>query len=78
MIPDERIRKGRYGELVCIHRDRSECSSRCSKSQHSNCNGKVLKSRCEDGICKCDCHDIKQFLELRFVIYGRSDFVLEI
>ena len=77
-MSDDMVRRGRFSELVCVHPDRSKFSSRCSKSQHGNCHGKVLKSRSEDGICPCDCHNIKQFLELRFVRHGKEDFVLTI
>ncbi len=38
------------------HNERHLFSSRCSKSQHSLCSGRVNKRRCPDGICKCDCH----------------------
>lgn len=75
---EDMTRKGRFAELVCVNPDRSKFSSRCSKSQHGNCNGKVLKSRCENGICHCDCHEMKQSLELRFAVYGKNDFVLKI
>lgn len=47
----------RPGLEICMHPLRIEFSSRCSKSQHISCSGKVRKSRCEDGICKCPCHD---------------------
>lgn len=78
MVLDDRIKKGRFSELVCVHRDRSKFSSRCSKSQHGNCNGKVSKKRSEDGICPCECHDIKQVIELRFLRHGKDDFVLSV
>ena len=38
---------------------RSQFSSRCSKSQHSGCNGKVRKNRSPDGKCKCPCHEVQ-------------------
>ncbi len=41
---------------ICVHPLRVKFSSRCSKSQHGMCSGKVNKKRCEDEICKCPCH----------------------
>lgn len=78
MIEDDRIKKGRCGELVCVNPGRNKFSSRCSKSQHGNCNGNVLKSRSEDGFCQCYCHVLKQSLVLVFSTYGKNDFVLKI
>jgi len=75
---EDAVRKGRFSELVCVNPQRNEFSSRCSKSQHGNCNGKVLKSRSSDGICPCECHVIKHDLALIFSVYGKSDFVLKI
>ena len=39
---------------------RKNFSSRCSKSQHSSCSGIVSKKRCNDGLCKCPCHEVNQ------------------
>lgn len=75
---DDIVRKGRFSELVCINPDRSKFSSRCSKSQHGNCNGKVLKSRCADGLCLCDCHEVKCDFALVISSYGKDEFVLRI
>lgn len=41
---------------IVIHPLRESFSCRCTKSQHSLCNGRVRKSRSPDGICKCPCH----------------------
>ena len=40
------------------HVERCNFSSRCSKSQHSMCKGRVSKQRCLDGLCKCPCHSV--------------------
>ena len=76
---DSIVRKGRFSELVCVHHDRSTYSSRCSKSQHGNCNGNVLKSRSPDRICHCGCHEeVKCDFALVISCYGKNDFVLKI
>ncbi len=76
-MDDDIVRKGRFSELVCVHKDRSKFSSRCSKSQHGNCNGKVLKSRSDDGICPCECHDVKWGFAL-VISSWNNEFVLKI
>lgn len=49
--------EGRYSHAICMNHNRSMFSSRCSKSQHGNCSGRVDKKRNSTGICLCDCHD---------------------
>ena len=74
---DDTVRRGKYSELVCVHPLRSKFSSRCTKAQHGNCNDKVLKSRSEDGICPCDCHEVK--CDFALVISSwKNEFVLKI
>lgn len=45
---------------LVMHPLRHLFSSRCSKSQHRWCGGQVSKLRCEDGICKCPCHEVEK------------------
>ena len=42
---------------IALHYLRSEFSSCCTKSRHSQCGGSVQAKRSSDKICHCPCHD---------------------
>lgn len=59
IIPEITKLSNTSGQIISIvgHPDRMQFSCRCSNAQHGQCKGTVHKTRCEDGLCKCPCHN---------------------